>query len=569
MTRLRALRSLAIGAAALLALSGCGAGDAGPGVVQASASLNTFNAGEVQPGVGEVTVGVTQPIKSWNTATPEGAVKDAMAALDTLYPRVWIFQPDGNSLELNHNLMTRAEVVSQNPTVVEYAISPQAVWSDGTRISSDDFEYLRNVSDRKICPTCKIYNRSGFEDVDRFEAAPDKASFKVTFKRNFVDWKALYSFSIFPAHIMRQHGDLAESFNNYLSRTMPTWSGGPYIIDSYREGVDLTLKPNPKWYGKPVNLQKVTFKVISDAAQIPIALSNGEIDVATPQPQVDLPQTLSSLADANIGFQMSEGLYFESFVLNLSDPVLKDVAVRRAIFTALDRQQLTAKTVGQIDPNVKPLGSIMVMHQQEGYEDKTKDLKLGLGDVEGAKAILRDAGYRWDGTALVQPNGERVPQLTCVFTAGNALRRDECEILSTAGAALGIPITAVTTNSLGETLTEAQGTTYDFAAAAFLGSPLVATNAFRFTTGQGYNYHNEDDVVDQGIRKAIESSSPEDAVRAVNEADRALVNDVWILPLYQQPSIVAFNKRLANVRGNDTWAGLTYNIEEWGIRPGS
>lgn len=566
-------RTMSIGAmmlCAVLLLSGCvgGTSDDDKSVgdeVYSAAVANTFNSGEVVPG-GTVTVAAVSNITGWNPNTPEGAIKDGLAILDSIYPHAWTFQPDGTSLTLNSDLMTSIEVVGNDPTVVEYVISDDAVWSDGVPISSDDFEYMWNVSDREICPDCKVHQRSGFEQVAEFAAASDGKSFQITFEGNFVDWKNLYAFAILPAHIAAQNGDLAESFNDFFATTMPTWSGGPYTIGDYSEGVELSLVPNPKWYGTPVSLDSVKFKWISDTAQIPAALRNKEIDVSTMTPQVDLPETLDAMSGAGVRYAMSEGMYFEVFQLNLGRPGLKDPVIRRAIFTALDRPEMISKTIGQFFPEAKPLGSIMIMSQQEGYENKTDDLNFGLGDVESAKAMLASAGYTLGSDGLLFPDGSAVPAMTCVFTSGNQTRQDLCEYLSATLKELNIEIITEPTDSVGETLSEVNGYTFDFLPVGYLGSPFIASNSVRFTTGQSMNKHNHNEVVDAEVARANASASAEEALEPINKADRALINDVWLMPLYQRPWLFAFNENVANVRNNETWGGLTYNVAEWGLR---
>ncbi len=62
---------------------------------------------------------------------------------------------------------------------------------------------------------------------------------------------------------------------------------------------------------------------------LPEAFENGEIDLAYPQPQVDLVQRLEELPE--IKSQINFGLSYEHIDFNLLNEQLADPAVRQAI----------------------------------------------------------------------------------------------------------------------------------------------------------------------------------------------------------------------------------------------
>ena len=75
----------------------------------------------------------------------------------------------------------------------------------------------------------------------------------------------------------------------------PILAAGPYQVDEYNPGSDLTLVPNPTWFGGGPHIDEVTFRFISDVGNLPLALENGEVDVIYPQPQVDLVDQIAGL----------------------------------------------------------------------------------------------------------------------------------------------------------------------------------------------------------------------------------------------------------------------------------
>ena len=69
----------------------------------------------------------------------------------------------------------------------------------------------------------------------------------------------------------------------YFRDTVPTWSGGPYVIESVVKDQRAILVPNPRWYGKEKpTLTRIVKEVLTNQADWPAALANGEIDGGAP-----------------------------------------------------------------------------------------------------------------------------------------------------------------------------------------------------------------------------------------------------------------------------------------------
>lgn len=566
--------AVAIAAAAALVLTGCTGSGSGSESTSSSAHvdggrvsgpLNTVNTEKVKSDSGEITMAIEKTITNWNTLTAAGDISEGVWVTTPIYPSVFTIQPDGSTISLNKDMMDSAEVVSQNPTVVQYKIKKDAVWSDGSPISADDFIYQWKVMNGRDCPDCQTSNTNGLDKVASVVGSDSGKTVTVTYSSNYSEWQRPFS-RLLPAHIAAEHGDLAASFNDYFANTTPTFSGGPYIISDFEKGVSVTLTKNPKWYGSGPNLKKVTFRMITDAQQTPIALQNKEIQAMYPQPQVDLLTQLDQMAQQGINYQMNNSLVMETFVLNLSNSLLKDVAVRKALFTALDQQQIIDKTVGQFDSDVKPLGSVMIMQQQKGYQNKTKAFGYGEGNVSAAKKILTDAGYKIQGGTLHLPDGSAAPALRAVYSVGNAIRQSEMEIMAVEAKKLGITLNLESTDSLGNTFSEKAPYGYDIMLSGFTGSPFLGANAAqRFKTGTGYNLHYSSSKVDSLIDEALQASSQSEVIKDINAADKIVVGDVFMMPLYQKPSLLAYDSQFGNMRDNPTISGPTYNIAQWGV----
>jgi peptide/nickel transport system substrate-binding protein len=570
-------------AAAALVLAACGGGGGGgggqggggsstaTGLFQNCADANTCNAvpaDQLKQG-GQVSFAIEKNIDNWNLNSSEGNVFETNMALKPLLPYTFITTPDLKST-LNPDYVTSADVTSTSPFVVTYKINPKASWDDGTPVTADDFVFNWKTQDGRDCPACETAGNGGYDQITSVVGSDGGKTVTVTFSKPYTDWKGVFNSAapLYPAHIAAQHGDLntpagLKSGFDYLGSTPVNYTAGPYKVDSWQPNVALTLVPNPAWWGTKPKLDRLVFRVITDATQEPLALQNNEVQVIYPQPQVDLVSQVAQIP--NVSQTQGLGLTWEHFDFNLVNPFLADKALRQAMYTAINRDDIIAKTVGQFNPEVKPLNSHMFIPQQDGYTDAVTPTGQGSGNIDAAKKILTDAGYTGVGTALVAPNGQAVPSFRIRYTVGNAVRQSECELFASYVKNLGINVTVVPTDSLGKTTSSGD---FDIIVFAWVQSPFVfggAQQLWLSTSGSNYGKYNNPQV-DQLINEAAASTDIAAATKQLNDADKIMSDDAYVLPLYQKPTFVAVQNNVANVRNNSSLDGPPYNAAEWGLR---
>jgi peptide/nickel transport system substrate-binding protein len=341
------------------------------------------------------------------------------------------------------------------------------------------------------------------------------------------------------------------------------------MLKSFKSNQNVQLVANPHYYGTPPKLDKLNFAIITDTTQEPAALQNKDVDAIYPQPELDLLTTVEGYKSLGVNYQLDLGLQWEHFDFNLNTPALQNIALRKALFTALNRQALIDRTVGQFDSAVKPLNNRFFMPQQTGYQDNVSKYNLGSGDVTAAKKILTDAGYTGVGTSLVDPSGKPVPALAMKYTVGNTIRQTECQIFQQTAAQLGVKINVSSTDDLGATLTHAdKNHDYDIVVFAWVGAPFPTSgNAPNYITGAGNNFGNYSNKrVDALLNKAVQQTSPATAASLDNQADSIISQDAYTLPLYQKPTFLAVYNNWVNIRDNATGQGPPYNAAEWGSK---
>ena len=541
---------------------------------------NTCNSASVKGG-GTLTYVLEKTISGWNVNTSNSNTFEFVEVMDGVSPAVFLATPDLKPF-LNTDLMVSAEQTNANPQTIVYKIQPGAVWSDGTPINYDDFYFLWKTNDGATCVTgkdkdgnpvnpCDPASTAGYSQIKDMTSSDNGKTVTVTMATPFRDWQSMFG-NFYPAHIGLQHGDMKSAAGmgkevQWFDTTQPTWSGGPYIVQSSIKDTSVTEVPNPKWYGKvKASLDKLVFRIITDQTQEVPAFQNNEVQAMYPQPNADLVQQIQAIQGASS--YLGKGLQWEHLDFNEANPLLKDVKLRSAIFTAIDRKQIISKTIGQFVSGATPLGSHMYVPGQGGYTDNVTASDQGNGDVAKAKSILTAAGYTGVGTDLKTPSGQSV-SIRCSFTTGNVLRSQTCQLIQSELSALGIKVTPTPLQSLGGALSKGD---FDLIIFAWVDTPYAVAGAQQlFTLNGGNDYgKNNDPAMEAKINAAGDPSLTDAQVQAdLNAADQMLIADAYELPLYQKPTFTVMYNDIANLRDNATSVGPPYNVQEWGVRASS
>lgn len=565
------LRHAAGTAAVLAALvaAGCGEESAAPkatgGLQDCAAEPNSCNAGPVREG-GKAAYAIKTPIANWNLRHPAGTTEAGWAVLSGIMPFAFVLQPDGVTNALSEDLLVSAEQTGDRPQTVVYRIQPDATWSDGTPISADDFVYNWHVSDGEHCPTCQS-TTAGYDQIRSVTGSDGGKTVTVVFERPYTDWKMLFS-PLLPAHVAETYGSLdspeglAKGFNEGFVQDVPSWSGGPLQIADVEPNVAVVARPNPKWWGSGPHLDQIDFRIVTDSAQLPTALSTSELDIAAQQAEPDLVEQIRAVDGVSIS--VGEGSTLAQLLLNTANPAL-DVPVRRALLTAVNREQLMQRVLGPgIAGDTQAVDSFVLMPGDSGYEDALAGSGLGTGASDAALAILEEAGYEIRGGRLVDPDGKPVPPLRYAYPPDQRTGRLIGTLLTTWLKPLGLRVEPLVGEDFAAILGEG---TFDvmFISRGTPGHPFFGASVFWTSTGVANFGRFSDEAVDRLIGSAAAQANRDEATELLREADRQLAEAAPGLPLYAVPTFAAIRSTYADVRPTST-SFLTYNVQDWGLR---
>lgn len=521
----------------------------------------------VQDG-GELVFSVSSAPPNWNPVTAKGDLTGNRQLQWPIYPHPFLTTTDAEVV-VNEALLVSADIVSNDPMVIEYVIQDKAVWSDGTPITAADFIYTQQVQDPRACADCLPAFTQGYDLVSGTEVSEDGKTVRFTLSQPFGPWRTLFPY-ILPAHIAETYGDLATSFNEGLTVNVPQFSGGPYIVDNYQDGVVLSLRKNPNWYGEPARLDKVHFRFIASVSEQITALQNGEVGALYGGASLDTVEHVNQLG--NVGLELGPTLTYFHFTMKAAEgDVMGDVVLRQAITRALDANDMTRRTLGQFVEGAEAMTSSAYIPGQMiagelAVRDNTGATGVGSGDVEGAIKLLEDAGYSIVDGALHAPDGTKLRPLEILTYSIDPVRVQLAELAQAQLSKLGIS-TFIDAADRARYSPESQAGNFDiFVTGTALDLGALSLAQWYDTEGArnyfGYSSERVDALVDE-ISVTLDDAK---VVELTNELDFALLEDGMIVPLFPVYNMSVYGAQYANIFVNPSKYGTTMNIEQWGIR---
>ncbi len=266
--------------------------------------------------------------------------------------------------------LAKSWTVSEDGLTYTFSLVEGVKFHDGTTFDAEDvkFSFDRAMAENSVNPS-----KGYFKPIESVTVVdPMTVAIKLKGKDAFF----LFNMAQGDASIV---GPESVETNN----TNPVGTGA-FKFDSWTRGDKLVLAKNPDYRGSAdVSLDKVEFKFIADAAAATAALLADEIDAfpGFPAPEI-LPQ-FEADPRFNVVVGSTEGEVI--LAMNNSKPPFNDIRVRKAVSTAIDREEIID---GAMYGRAVPIGSFYPPHGP-AYVDLTGAYPH---DAAKAKAMFEEAG---------------------------------------------------------------------------------------------------------------------------------------------------------------------------------
>src|SRR5713101_3702936 len=289
----------------------------------------------------------------------------------------WIFDKD-------------CAVATISPFTVDCTIRSDARWSDNVPITATDFKF---TYDTIMNPKNNVVSRNGYDKITSFNMM-SPTEFQMVFKEVFAPFRDLWAATttaVLPRHIL-EGTNFNKVWNSCICdpKTKKPIGSGPMLVQSFTADTQVTLVPNPRYWGKKASVPKVVFVPVRDSNAGLAAFRAGELDMIYPQNQIGLRKKILAVDGAK--YTSSLGPQWEHFDMLSSVPGLDDLQVRKAIATAMPRRQIVDRVVKDANDNAEVLDNTQYVVNQQEYVPNW-NIYPASGDIEAAKAILDAAGW--------------------------------------------------------------------------------------------------------------------------------------------------------------------------------
>ncbi len=455
---------------------------------------------------------------------------------------------------------------------VTYTIRADAVWGDGTPVTTKDVLFTYEVGRH---PLSGVAAAEPYRRILKIDVKDDK-TFTLHIDRITFDYNDINGFGLIPAHLDRaKFKDPAEYRNRTAFDTDTTNPGlyfGPYRITEKALGSHVVLERNPTWWGKKPFFRRIVVRVIEKTAALEANLLSGSIDYIAGELGLTLDQAIAFEKRHGRKFNIlyKPGLIYEHLDLNLENPVLKDKRVRQALIYALDREAISQ----QLFDGRQPVAHSFV-HPLDWIH--TTDIPVYRRNVKKAAALLDAAGWTVQRKGVRVNGAGRRLTLELMTTAGDRSREMVQQVLQSQWREIGVDVRIRNEPArvfFGQTVTQRKYTA--MAMFAWLSAPeSVPRNVLHSkeipTAANNYSGQNFTGYVNPEVDtllEAIEVELDREKRRALwRRLQRIYAEELPVIPLFFRAQAYIMPKWLKGVEPTGHQYTTTLWVENWRAAP--
>jgi peptide/nickel transport system substrate-binding protein len=452
--------------------------------------------------------------------------------------------------------------ISADGKVLTLHLRDDILWSDGEKVTSDDFKFTYEMTMDPKNAVATTYPYDSIASID----TPDPTTVVVNFNEPFAPWLLLFH-GILPKHVLKPMYDKDGSLDNAEWNKNPTVGIGPYVFKEWQSGSFLRFVRNDKYFGTKGVLDEIFVRIVPDDASQVAALKAGDGDIGIFIAYPDIPaleQAGATIVSVASGY--SEGWFF-SFN-EKSNPAIKDVKVRQALVYATDRFKISKDLLlGKTQPGAS-------LWDKSPYVDPS--LQPYPYDPEKAKALLDEAGWKdtngdgtrdKDGTELVLRYG----------TTTKEVRQNTQAIVQQMLAQVGVKVELLNYDSdifFASYADKGPSYTGELDLMEWSDAPLFPDPDISYwrcdqiPSDEQPQGTNAEFLCDQELDSLFKQQATQvdlnQRIDTFHKISKLMYDKVYWASIWLDPDIWAVSKRMVNVK----LSGITpfYNIAEWDLK---
>ena len=195
------------------------------------------------------------------------------------------------------------------------------------------------------------------------------------------------------------------------------------------------LEQNPYWTGEKPHFKRLVIKIIESTPALEANLLSGNVDYVPGESGLSFSQSLAFEQRHGDRYDVvyKPSLTYGHIDVNLDNPLLADIRVRRAILMAIDRKTISDTLFHGKQPVAD--GNINPLDQMFSPSARHYDY-----DPAAAQRLLDEAGFRESANGIRQnAKGERL-SLVLAFASGNRVNDQVAQVLQSELRRAGIEL---------------------------------------------------------------------------------------------------------------------------------
>jgi len=435
---------------------------------------------------------------------------------------------------------------------VTYTLRPQLLWQDGHPLSAEDvqFTWMAHTDPRfKYPPT------PGYEQIRQVQVV-DPQTVRVTFFETYPEYYNLFQ-HILPKHSFRsKYWDFAE---DHPWNSHPVGSG-PFVLKDWKKGQMAIFDANPLYHRAKPNLDQIRYQFKETGYRaIP-----GVVDWVQ---GADIVQGMSIVSydylkeHPELELHLRNTGKIEHIEINIKQPVLADLRVRRALAYAIDRKAISERLLGLAQPAWSD-------QPQDSWKYNERSSSFYNFNPQHAAKLLNEAGWNPKGAGQRYNEKGEALTLSLAMVNGNKSHQLVGSYLRDAFAQIGVKLEL---KPVPEEMLLAEmlpGGHYELALASWSSHP-DETSFKRWHSSQmppkGNNFTRFVDYQADSLLQSLESASDINQQRRLYFQLAAVLSErLPAIPLYHDTVLEASKKRVHNYHPNP-FMGATWNSANWWI----
>lgn len=419
--------------------------------------------------------------------------------------------------------------VSQDGRVYTFRLRPQLKWSDGSRLTAQDFQYsIIRAMDPVTANPYAYWFTDVIEGGDVFYKSPtpenrkkvqvdatDDRTLTITLKKPVPYFlQLLAETAAFPVkrEVVEKHKDAWIRPGNIVSN-------GPFQLVDWKVNDRIVLEKNPHYYAaEKVRLKRAVAMPIVDKQTAVNLFRQGRLDWSGPQ---GAPNSLVPAYRSDPQFRIHPAFITYFYRFNTKKPPLNDVRVRQALSLAINRLELVERVT-----RAGELATSVYVPPKIG-DSKSVETLIGIDHKQNlarAKQLLSEAGF---------PNGKNFPSLELLYNTDETHKRVALAIQQMWKKDLGIDV-KLYNQEWKVYLQKQQMLDFDISRAGWSGDyPDPASFLEIFLAESGNNQTGwKNPSYDELFQNANKQTDPKLRAGLLSQAESLLLKESPIMPLF-------------------------------------